>query len=95
MMLCSIQAIIVNRFFINLRRVDTNRESLVSGVGQLSRHSVLNFRIPNIASIIGDMDQPLDHGPTLPTDEDAVIEMDTAHREAAGQSSTYHDSTVP
>ena len=39
-------------------------ESVNSNVTDLSQFSIPNFRMPTIASIIGDMGQPLEHGPT-------------------------------
>lgn len=47
----------------------------------LSKFSIPHFRVPTIASIIGDMDQPLEHGPRT-SDADGE-EMEIVAQEAA------------
>ena len=37
----------------------------------MSRFSIPNFRVPTLASIVGDMDQSLEHGPSPEEDADA------------------------
>ena len=84
--LSRMQPIIISRFLVNLRRAD-NPGSMTSTVGHLSRFSTPRFRVPTITSIIGDMDRPLDHGPS-PEEEADVWEIERT----SGQVSTNDGS---
>lgn len=66
----SLQAVIISRFLINLRSVD--KENITASEGNFSRFSVPNFRVPTIASIVGDMGEQLvyDDSAEATTDRD-------------------------
>lgn len=70
---------IINRFIINLRRA--NRPgTLVSTMVHFSSPSAMNFRMPNIVNIVGNMGEPLEHG-TMIEEEDGMWRIETAPRE--------------
>lgn len=49
---------LISRFLINLRRAYRPNEP--TEAAQISTFSAANFRVPTIASVVGNMDQPLD-----------------------------------
>ena len=55
-----LQPILISRFLINLREAHQPEGS--TSAGHFSRFSAPNFRVPTIASIVGDMGEPLAHG---------------------------------
>ena len=69
----------ISRFIIKLRRA--HEPEMRSTTINLSKFSSPHFHIPTIASIIGDMDQPLEHGPR--TSEADGVEMEIITQEAA------------
>lgn len=74
LLLCSIQAMVISRFITNLRRVDSP-VSLDASAGHLSDFSLPDFRISALPSFVADMGQPLDHAPSLPSEERHFVDL--------------------
>lgn len=54
------QPILISRFLINLREAGTPN---MTDMPRLSRFTVPNFQVPAIQTIVGNMGEPLEHGP--------------------------------
>lgn len=71
-----LQPIIVSRFLLNLRQADYPESSIqTSRFGQFSMP--MNFRVPTLQSIVGNMGEPLEHGDREDMDEDEGAVVDT------------------
>ena len=86
----SLQAIIISRFLLNLRRAAQSRSSAPTRLSGI-RSSM--FRMPTLPDIVEDMGQPLDHGPNGPDEEEGEEVQDALRAPAAGPSFVQGSST--
>ena len=86
------QCILINRFILNLRRAGTESNQLGTSAIDPARSFSLHFRLPTVATVIGDMDQPLEHGAM--TDEgDDSWENESGPTEEVALVTEHRDST--
>lgn len=70
----SVQALLISRFLLNLRHAsepDTSAETL-----RFSQFSAPNFRVPTLASFVGDLGEPVEFGQDHTTDEQTTEESE-------------------
>lgn len=71
----SLESILISRFLLNLRHADAPEDSIQL---EASRFSVpVNFRVPTMQSIMGNMGEPLEHGGHEDADDLAMAGEDT------------------
>ena len=87
------QPIIISRFLINLQRADRQESANTTLSGHSFRFTTPRFRVPTMASIIGDMDKPLEHGPTAEEAAD-VWEVGNALQAAKAEDHWTEDGTA-
>lgn len=72
----SLQPLLITRFLINLKKVDTDTGSAPSQGGSRAQVSHVRFRASPVDSIVSDMGAPMDYGDGVPVDdEDSGVDL--------------------
>ncbi|PSR97186.1 hypothetical protein PHLCEN_2v4357, partial [Hermanssonia centrifuga] len=89
----ALQPILISRFLLNLRQAGSPELEIDSQEAFNSRFSVPGFRVPSLASIIGNMGEDLDHGgPAEEVEDESSIEVEEGAAETTIE--THASSTV-